>query len=361
MRKSSLWLITAALAAGLLGACSGASTPASTPTAAPAATKAATTVVSVVATPSSATELLATKKAPASLATDDPAWKSTSTTAVRTILVSGSKATAGVTVNAQALYNDTDVWFRLEWPDATQSDIATWSWDGTKWNSDPAITDRVGMMWEMTSVADFEAKGCAGLCHRSTTDPIEKWYMIGPKAGDKLDLWQWTAATTGPLAQANDQTLAAVDLPNPAQMSSSFVADQTDTGSGTVTNSAVAPAPAGPLKMQDPSKPATYGAKYLAVKDAIALDMSKIKVGDKIPRTMLAPYAGSRADIDSKGAYASGKWAVVLHRKLDTGHADDVKFTTSQTYTFGLAVWNDLDAFNHTVTEDPFKLRFGAP
>jgi hypothetical protein len=306
------------------------------------------------------TDLMATKKAPASMAIDDPAWKDATVTSIRTIKINGSKATAAVSVDSQALYNDTDIWFRFEWPDATANDTAVWQYDGSKWVSVPAISDRFALNWEITKIADFEAKGCQGACHRSDTDPIDTWYMIAPKAGDMIDDWQWTASTYGPMGQGNDLTISGGDLPDPKVLESSIAADKIDTAGGTVSNSAAAPATPGPLKMQDPAKQPTYGPKYLAAADAIPLDMSKIKAGDTIPRTQLAPFTGSRGDIQAKSVWANGKWTLVFHRKLDTGHADDVKFAPgpTQSYPFGLAVFNDLDHFNHTVTEEVFHLRF---
>ena len=356
------WLfgVSAAVATvAVLGACGGGAK--ATPTAT-AATKAVTTTSSASATataaaPASPTDLVATKKAPASLAVDDAAWKDAAVTPIRTILIGTSKATEAKTVNVQALYNDTDVWFRFEWPDATQKDTDAFSWDGGKWIPPSGKPDRLSLNWEIAPIADFEAKGCQGICHRSTTDPIDKWYMIAPKAGELIDNWQWTPVDTGPVGQAKDYTITGGELPDPKVLESSIVGDKLDSG-GYASNATTAPAAPGPVKMQDPSKPPTYGAKYLAPADAIPLDMSKVKAGDTIPRRTISPFVGSRGDIQAKHAYAAGKWTVVFHRKLDTGHTDDVKFVTSKSYPFGLAVFNDLDHFNHTVSEGAFMLKF---
>ena len=96
----------------------------------------------------------------------------------------------------------------------------------------------------------------------------------------------------------------------------------------------------------------------LAAADAIPLDMSKVKSGDKIPRTMLNKYTGAQGVIETKTAYAGGKWQVVFHRKLKTGFPDDVVFAQPASQPLGLAAFNDLDNFNHTVVEQPYTLKF---
>jgi hypothetical protein len=67
---------------------------------------------------------------------------------------------------------------------------------------------------------------------------------------------------------------------------------------------------------------------------------------------------GSRGDIDAKGVYASGKWTVVFHRKLDTKNDDDIQFVVGRTIPFGLAVFDNVSGFSHTVAGEPLYLRF---
>ena len=88
----------------------------------------------------------------------------------------------------------------------------------------------------------------------------------------------------------------------------------------------------------------------------MALDVTKLKAGDKITKTQIAPWLGDRADVESKVSYAGGQYTVVFHRKLNTGNADDVTFKVGGTFTFGLAVWDALDQENHTVTAVPYHL-----
>ena len=310
----------------------------------------------VITAPS--TDVVALKSTPASLATDDPAWSLAQATTINTDVIPESKATDPVDVQMQALYSDTDVWFRFQWSDPTQDAFSVWQWDGTKWTSPSPTADRLSLYWEITPVADFEARGCAALCHKSTSDPISKWYMVAPNPTDVLDNWQWTASTFAGMGGANNLHLVGVNTSDPTTSpgcGSAIVADP-NTGGGTVSNSNAAKD--APIAMQDPAKTTPlYGPNYLAVSESVALDISKIKIGDKIPKTELAPFRGERGDIDGKTTYANGQYTVVFHRKLNTGFPDDAKFTVGGTFTFGLAVWNQFDQENHTVTGQPYHLK----
>lgn len=342
-----------AAACGGGGSSSGGSAPSATTAGGSQASGQATT-----APAAAATDVVALKKAPASVATDDPAWAAAPATTVKTEIVATSKGPGPVDVKMQALYSDTDVWFRFNWSDPTQEAFSVWQWDGTKWTSPSPTSDRLSLYWEITPVADFEARGCLALCHKGTGDTIEKWFMIAPNHDDLLDNWQWTASTFAGMGGANNLHITGFQTGDPTATTyreSAIVADP-NTGGGTVSNTNATKD--GPAMMQDPTKTAPlYGPNYLAVSESVALDVTKLKVGDKIPKTELAPFQGERGDIDGKTTYANGQYTVVFHRKLVTGFPDDAKFTVGGTFTFGLAVWNALDQENHTVTGQPYHLK----
>jgi Ethylbenzene dehydrogenase len=304
----------------------------------------------------SPTDLVAKKQAPASLAVDDPAWTGVSVTTAKTEVIKESKGKAPVDVKVQALYNDSDIWFRFQWSDATNNNLPNyWQYDGTKFTTVANTSERLGLYWEMAPVADFEARGCLALCHKGTGDTIDKWYMIAPNPTDQLDLWQWTAASSA-FTGGTDYHIGGAQSGDPTSSAyrESAIAPDPGTG-GTVTNANATND--GPKVMQDPSKTTPlYGPNYLVVSEAVTLDVTKLKAGDKISKTQLAPFVGDRADIESKVAWANGQYTVVFHRKLDTGNPDDVKFTVGGTFTFGLAVWDALDQENHTVTGQPYHL-----
>jgi hypothetical protein len=298
-------------------------------------------------------DLFAAKGAPSSLAADDPAWNAAAVMTIKTTVVEGSATKQGVDVQAQALYNSTDIWFRVSWPDATQTVDRFWQYDGKKWTS-VGSEDRLALLWEITPLDRFQTHGCTALCHNPVADPIAKWYMVTPAADGRADNWQWLAGRTNPVGQFDDKYLVGA-LPDPASTGSSFVNDTTD--SGGYTNNRTADG-LGPAKMQDPAKPASAGPGFLLASEAVAIDPTKFKAGDKVPRDLLSPVVGSRGDIAAKGVWANGMWTVVFHRKLDTGNTDDIQFIAGRTIPFGLAVFDNASGFNHTVAIEPTYLKF---
>lgn len=350
MRPLHAWLLLAGatLAVTMVAGCGGDDSPSATPTSPPSSP----TVAATATTAAPPTDLVAVKKSPASMSATDAAWSSAKVTTIKTTQVKTTASTAPVEVKAQALYSDTDVWFRFEWADPTKTTARDWVYDGTKWKAPSGQQDRLALAWELTPSSDFQSKGCAALCHNPETEKNNTWYMVSP-SGVTMDFWQWTAGISNGMKQFSDYTLSN-KVPDPTALGAPFVADP-NTGGGNVANTN--DAKDGPSKMQDPSKAPSMGTDYLLVTEAVALDVSKLKAGDKIPNALLAPFTGSRGDIDAQGAWANGTWTVVAHRKLDTGNADDAKFAVGGSYPFGLAVFNDLGNVDHTVTTDVYILR----
>ena len=353
MRKWYLWLIPAATTAALLaGACGGDDSTSSSPTAAaPATTAGSPTTAATATTAAAPTDVVALKKSPASLAADDAAWKDARVTTVKTTVIKGSAATAPQDVKMQALYSDTDIWFRFEWADATKNLKGGWTYDGTSWKATTGQQDRIALLWEVSPSADFESKGCAALCHNPADAKSDKWYMVSPP-GSTMDLWQWHAGESNGANQLRDQTLSN-KVPEPTALGAPRVSDA-NTGGGPAANTN--DAKNGPKMMQDPAKKPSMGTDYLLVSEAVALDVSKLKAGDKVPGQLISPYTGSQGDIQAKGAWANGTWTVVAHRKLDTGNPDDAKFTVGKSFKFALGAFNALADLEHTVTTEPYTL-----
>jgi len=348
MRKRFPWsILVAAVAIAGVAACGG-----DDETASPTSTASAESSVAPNES-ASPTDLVAVKKAPATLAGDDPAWREADATTIKTTVVVGSEATGPNDVAVQALYSDTDIWFRFEWADSSESTRA-WVYDGTAWKKSPDNEDRLGLYWEITPNADFQTRGCAALCHSSDTEPIDKWYMIAPEASGTFDNWHWKSARSNPVGQADDKFLTGA-LSDPADIESANKGDAKESG-GYKDN--VAEDGKGPAKMQDPAVKPSAGSSALLVAEAVTLDVSKLKAGDKVPRELVEHWTGSRGDIETIGTWSGGKWVVVFHRKLDTGHDDDVKFSVGETYPFGLSVFNNLDGYNHTVSKGVYTLKF---
>lgn len=220
------------------------------------------------------------------------------------------------------------------------------------------MSDRLGLYWEINPVPDFEARGCLALCHKPDgTTSIDDWNMQAPNHDDVLQLCQWTAASSAPVGQAYDYTLKGFQSGDPktdAYRESAIVADPQAPNTGSVSNSNAAKD--GPKDMQDPSKTPSLRPNYLAVSEAVALDVTKLAAGAKIPSSEARPAGGDRGVVDAKTTYANGQYTVVFHRKLDSGSPDDTKFVPGNTYPFGLAVWDNFDQDDHTVTQVAYHL-----
>lgn len=59
--------------------------------------------------------------------------------------------------------------------------------------------------------------------------------------------------------------------------------------------------------------------------------------GDRAPKFRFITPTGSRADVRAKGVWKDGRWSVAFERKLDTGHADDVRLSLDGAHPFGVS------------------------
>ena len=86
-------------------------------------------------------------------------------------------------------------------------------------------------------------------------------------------------------------------------------------------------------------------------------DYSRFKPGEVIPFRLPNKPSGSRFDVKALSRYANGGWTVMLYRKLDTGHEDDVVFNPKKNYSFAMAVFDDSGA-DHSKATQPIILKF---
>ncbi len=109
--------------------------------------------------------------------------------------------------------------------------------------------------------------------------------------------------------------------------------------------------------MQDPTqKPSVPG--FLLIKEAVKItDYSVFKPGDIIPFRLPKKPAGSRFDVKAVSRHTDGGWTVMLYRKLNTGHDDDVAFDPRKHYSFAMAVFDDSGS-DHSKATKPMTLKF---
>ncbi|MBC8280579.1 MAG: hypothetical protein H8E48_07330 [Chloroflexi bacterium] len=287
-------------------------------------------------------------KGTASLDVADTAWSSAPMLTVAATPIEGiDGGTPAATIKVQAVYNDSDIWLRFEWPDPTKSQTRLWTYDGTSW-SKGGNEDRLGLYWQISTLDQFGTRGCAALCHDAASDPDE-WYMITPKDGQRADNWHWKAQRSLPVGYVDDKWLGGV-LEDPSDVESANHGDSKDSGGYSSNASEDGKSPA--------FMPPDLGSAVLIKSEAIPLDASMITAGVQVPKEMLERPVGSRGDINSMAVYENATWTTVMHRKMDTDNNDDVQFNPARTYPFGVAVFDNAGGFKHAVSPEVLFLEF---
>lgn len=286
------------------------------------------------------------KEAPSGL--DDPLWQKTKAVEVP---FEGKEKFAGkkAAVTVKALYTNDNIYFLFNWKDGTKSVVKdAWEFDGQKWNHLKGNEDRISLLFEIDRITNFATKGCAVTCHGPAGAPAKEFKFATATAAEKGDLWHWKAARSDPYKHADDSWLSvAVDK----------TGRKNDSGSGGDVKNEVEDK-SKPRSMQDPSKPPSAPG-FLLVEEAVEIkDYSAFKAGDRITYQMPKKPDGSRGDIKALSHYGDGAWTVMLSRKLDTTHEDDVAFNTKKKYSFAMALFDDSGDEN-SYDSEVITLEFG--
>jgi len=284
---------------------------------------------------------------------DDPVWQQAQSVQVS---VEGREvlARAKGTVMTQALYTDDSIYFRFKWKDPTRSIIKqSWTFDGRKWSHLDGNEDRIALLFEITRINKFASRGCAVTCHSPADLPKSEWKLATRTPAEKGDLWHWKAARTAPYRHADDAWLTVAGNPTGSYRETGRRKDKgnggdrkNETDDGTR-----------PLYMQDPTlRPSVPG--FLLFEEALSIkDYSRFKSGDILPYRLPIKPSDSRFDVKAVSHYADGHWNVMLYRKLNTGHEDDVVFNPMKRYSFAMAVFDDSGA-DHSKATKAMVLRF---
>jgi hypothetical protein len=306
-------------------------------------------------------------------------------------------------LRAQAGHDDQYVYFRFQWKtqlnregrmhDMMRFDGKKWKFYGShranakvrKGDETPLYEDRLAIMIDDGSVPMFAQQGCWLTCHtgmrdapdEASKDQVKSHALLGKSLqesdvrkylpasrsddnaswsktksideiaklkaeGKFLDLMQWRAARSNPVAMADDGYVLEYRLFDEGKkmfswnvdkttMTPKFMFDKTKTGY-------IA------LKEEDFTNPAKVTSVIQEV-NAKAYDAKAgFKVGDILPgRLLTTATSGSAGDNNyAKGSWKNGAYTVVFRRKLDTDHPDDDKLLKKGgVYTIGLAVHDD--------------------
>ncbi len=304
-----------------------------------------------------------------------------------------------VPLQVQAAYNATTMFFRYRWPaehagifhDIMRYEDGKWIVEGNAVpgsQPDGLHEDRVAMMLDDGSVPEFGryggyiaiGAGLAGLTDQApeevtkylpqTRNRLGVWddkaddakLAAQRAAGYFLDLWHWRGGRSNPVGQADDQYVGDErggddgkgtystnwdkDLNQPKVMFAS--------GHGTLQWDAV--------KAGTVTQDVTYA---LTPDVTVPFDATAgWQNGDVIPRRIIVPGAGSRADIGvvGDGRWADGFWDVTLSRALDTGAPADDKILKDQgVYQVAFAIHRNATGGRWHYVSLPENLGLGRP
>ena len=287
------------------------------------------------------------EKAPSGL--DDGIWQKAQAVS---ILMEGRGGLAGrkESVTAKAVYTDTEVFFLFKWKDPTRSVTKeSWIFDGSQWSHLKGDEDRLAVLFEITRISKFATRGCAITCHSPPELPRESWVLATRDPSEKGDLWHWKAARSDPYRHADDSWLTVpgyLGEYDPVKKSGR----RSDAGCGGDMRNET-PDKLRPRYMGDPSKKRTVPGILLEEEIVEITDYSLFKAGDTLTYRIPRKPDGSRFDVKALSRYDDGGWTLMLHRRLNTGHEDDVVFDPKRQYSFAMALFDDAGDDHSKATE----------
>jgi hypothetical protein len=260
---------------------------------------------------------------------------------VRATRIPIAEGTMGkVDVTMRVLYTEEDIFFLVQWPDKTMSMNRFWEFDGKEWKRDPGGDDQFAIVWNVgNSVAGFERRGCAELCHSKD----RQLFLATSAPAERAQLWTWKAQRTNPVGQAEVQRL----VPEVEEVDGVRTGRRRDGAGGYQANwDPQANRPRFTFKDGVKPGPVLRQAEAVAVKDAGAF-----KRGARVPRDVVAPFTDGRAVVQAAAVWERNRWTLELRRARKTDDADKaVQFAGEGPYHFGIAVHDNESADDHSHT-----------
>ena len=283
----------------------------------------------------------------------------------------GFKGLTKTNVTMKSMYDKDSIYLLLQWADPTRS-VERSPWvkqpDG-KWKQLKAADstghdntyyeDKLGILWNINA-AGFDKKGCDIACHKARGGKIAGIEDKSPgrkylEPGETVDMWHWKAVRTGPVGQVDDQYID--DTKDPTKNADWGRKGDAKTGGGYANN--VNKDKTGPAWM---NKTPSEENKYWVLDDQKTEFVDTFKPGDVVGGIVIAPFTGSRGDLDARAVWKSGMWTLEIKRKLVTtgekAKEQDVQFDDlKKTYHFGLSVFDNTQ-INHVYHEGAHRLTF---
>jgi hypothetical protein len=230
-------------------------------------------------------------------------------------------------VQMKAAYDDANLYFLVSWSDPIEDRRAgEWFFDGSDWSPSTANSDRLYLAFNIdSSFADFDVAGCTAACHvkerLGDTSPAGISYrfsMHTSDAGERADVWSWRAATTDPMAAADDMYWDSLSRKGDGLLG--FSAINRTPPDGGVSQ---------PLYMSEGginSNPESIFLPDAGSPLAVPFDSGGALAGARVPGSVQQQASVARAHVRAKGRWADGTWTVELTRALTTGDVNDAQF-----------------------------------
>lgn len=219
---------------------------------------------------------------------------------------------AKIDVTIQAVYTNDSICFLVTFPDSTENrghKTLVWVPEQERYRTGTDREDTFVFKW--------------------SDEPAEIDLSLSADAPYKADIWYWKAHRTDRAGFADDKShvYSAIETPKSRPVISKrgrrfFLSRPGDEGK----------------------------AAYQTIVHANY-------VGKTTGKFEVASPTGSRADIQAKGVWRDGMWTVEFHRKLATGHADDIQFDRNRRYQFGVSRFEIAGRRRNPKLDEP---KFGA-
>ena len=327
---------------------------------------------------------------------------------------------ASLDVEVQAAYDAEHIYVRASWPSPRPGIIHDlWRFDGAQWvkwggprpdapkkGVMPSYEDRLAVMLSDRDLRaapglrpEVNQVGCWVKCHQDLRampktppkDVLEahpalgkggrKWediqkYTLATRTGASgeawgdvrsadeiaelrrrgqfLDLWMWRAARGGPLGYADDFHVLDTRLGDGGK--GAFMTPETPTYMYDARKVGFAAVPEERFEELLTRLPLIVG------ENAVPFDAAAtFKKGDLLPRRVLRPAEGGRADVLANSWWRDGRWTVELRRRLDTAQPDDKALVPGRTYVIGLGVFESMVSNRRHHVSFPVTLGLGVP
>lgn len=228
-------------------------------------------------------------------------------------------------VKVKSAYDDTSIYFLLQWADATKNDSKNRLTlvDGG-WVRSTEDEDRLFLSFDVNFPAHREL-GCIAACHLrerldDTTDAGRLWRnrMHTSAPGEIADVWSWGSVATNAMGHADD--IAWDDKNKVSDDTVGFSSSNRKTVDGGTV----------PVFMSEDGINANPTVLYAADSGlhpaAVPYDGTGALPGATLPGSVYQLAGGSRADVRAVGLWRNGKWTVEIARARVTADPNDTQF-----------------------------------